>query len=118
MTIESKHVGTVGGFEIDARIVEDEHTSADDYDCYTEDQIAAYRRGDWGFVGTIVTASKAGIELGFDSLWASEHGFIPGVEGFVSPLDGEGDEFVNGYGPQMIREAVEQAEAKLAELTA
>jgi len=33
--IDSKHVGTIDGFDINAVLVPDTDTSTDDYDCYT-----------------------------------------------------------------------------------
>lgn len=117
-TIESRFVGTIDGFDISARLVPDVDATVADYDCYDEAAVAAWRRGDWSYVGTIVTASKAGITLGADSIWASEYGYMPDVEGRINPLDGEGDEFVNGYGPGLIAEAISVAKAKLAELAA
>lgn len=116
-TIETRSLGTVDGFDITARIVPDTDTSADDYDCYTEEQIAAWRRDEWSYVGTIVTASKAGLDLGESSLWASEYGHVgESGTGWISPLDGDGDSFVNGYGPDLIAEAIADAKAVLTEL--
>jgi hypothetical protein len=112
-TIDSKHVGTVDGFEINARIVPDTDARPDDCDCYDAEDLAAWQRDDWSYVGTIVTASREGIELGESSLWGSEYGSLPTVDHFVNPLDGTGDEFVNGYGPQLIAEAIEEAKSVL-----
>jgi hypothetical protein len=121
--IDSKHVGTIDGFDINAVLVPDTDTSTDNYDCYTPKQVAAFNRHEWSFVGTIVTASKAGI-LGCASLWGSEHGFYVVTDEddneirteWVSPLDGDGDDFINGYGPGLIDEAIAIAQAKLKEL--
>jgi hypothetical protein len=115
-TIETRRIGTVDGFDIDAVLTFDEDTRPFDFDCYDEETIAAWRADEWHYVGTIVTASRAGIELGSASLWSSEYGSLPGVHGWVSPLDGDGDEFVNGYGPDLIAEAIAEAQTTLAEL--
>lgn len=121
-TIASKYVGKVGGFDISARLVPDEETRTDDFDCYTSADRQAWIDGSWQFVGIIITASKAGIVLGEASMWANEYGDLgyddDGNAPSANPLDGDGDEFVNGYGPQMIAEAIAQAKAKLAELQA
>ena len=114
-TIDGKLVGVIDGFDIEAKLVPDVDTSPGEFDCYSDGDIAAWKRGDWSYVGTIVTASRVGVELGSSSLWGSEYGSRPGA-GWVSPLDGEGDEFINGYGPQLIREAIGEATAKLEEL--
>lgn len=114
--IDSRHVGTVEGFEIDAKLVHDCDTTPDEFDCYSDEQIAAWQADHWMFVGTIITASKAGLELGTSSLWGSEYGDMPGIEEFVNPLRGNGEEFVNGYGPDLIAEAITEARAMLKEL--
>jgi hypothetical protein len=113
--IDQKYVGEIDGFEIGAYLVEDE----EGYYYGEEDDAkrVAAENGDWFYVGTVVTASKNDIVLGQSSLWGSEYGWLPGVEGHVNPLDGEGEDFVNGYGPDLISEAIEEAKAKLADLT-
>lgn len=64
-----------------------------------------YLRGwcddDWHYVGVIVTASRAGVELGSASLW--------GIEG--------GDEdYVVEVGAELVTEAINAAQTKLAQL--
>ena len=114
--IATKDLGTIDGFDIRAHIEPDEDGGASMHTDPTREELDAYRDGDWRFVGTVITASRGGVVLGSDSLWGSEYGSLPGVPGFVSPLDGEGTAFVNGYGPQMIAEAIAEAKAKLAEI--
>lgn len=114
--IDSKTVGVVDGFDITAGLVHDSDTTVDDFDCYDEKAIAAYYRDEWHYVGIIITASKAGVVLGESSLWGSEYGILPDVDGWVSPLDGDGENFVNGYGPELIAEAIAEAQAKIKEL--
>jgi hypothetical protein len=46
----------------------------------------AYERGDWQYVGVVVTASRDGVDCGSDSIYGSQYGSIPGVDGFVNPL--------------------------------
>lgn len=115
MNIDQRSLGTVDGFDIVAYLVPDTDSAPTDFDCYSPEQIQAWREDEWQYVGTIVTASRAGIELGSASLWGSEYGFLPTV-GYVSPLVGDGDKFVSGYGPGLISEAIAEAQAKLAEL--
>lgn len=117
--IASKKLGSVDGFDLEARIVPDTDTTVGDYDCYTKKQIAAWRNDEWSYVGTIVVASKAGVELGEAALWGSEYGRV-GVagNGWISPLDGEGESFVNGYGPSLIAEALDAARETLAKIIA
>jgi hypothetical protein len=116
MSIDSKDLGTIDGFDLAATLEPDHDSTPYDAECYDAQDIEAWRAGDWSYVGTVVTASKAGIELGSASLWGSESGYLCGRE--VSPLDGDGDAFVNGYGPQLICEAIEEAQRKLGELRA
>ena len=132
--VNSRTVGTVDGFDITAHTVPDNETSIYDYtdgangpfdedttDPLEQAVIAAFWRGDWNYVGTVVTASRCGIELGSASIWGQECGTYPtapdGNGPFVDPLDGTIDTFANGYGPDLIAEAIDNAKAKLAEFT-
>lgn len=116
MNIDQKHLGTVDGFDIDAYIVPDSDSDPSDADCYSADDIAAYRAGRWSYVGTTVTASRAGIVLGSAHLGGSEYGDLPGIDHWVSPLNGDGDDVINGYGPQMIAEAIAEATAAIIKI--
>jgi hypothetical protein len=114
--IDSKDLGTQGGFDLRAILVPDTDTSPRDYgDMYEGEITAAWERDEWSYVGTVVIASRDGIDLGSDAIWGQEYGLWPG-SGFVSPFDGEGDKLANGYGPQLIGEAIAFAQAKLEEL--
>ena len=114
-TIDSKHVGTIEGFDIDAHIVPDpDSDNIENDEGYDEATREAWLNDRWHFVGTIITASINGHELGSASLWGSAYGDMPGIEAWVSPLDGECDQFVNGYGPDLIAEAIAEARATLA----
>lgn len=118
-TLDTKKLPAIDGFDISARIVPDTDSSPLDVDCYSAEDIAAWREDQWSYVGTIVTASRHGIELGSASLWGSEYGSSPGWGNrSISPLDGEGEEFINGYGPGLIAEAVAEAKATVEKLTA
>jgi len=89
--IETRDLGTIEGFDIKATLVPDDDA---------EDSESPY--------GVIVTASKQGINLGSDSLWMTD------AQGF----DDDGEDFMHGYGPDMIAAAIDAAQAKLGELTA
>lgn len=116
--IDSRKVGVVEGFDIEAHLEPDIEWSVLENVEDDEQLRAAWLRDEWSFVSTVVTASRAGVPLGSSSLGGSQYGAIPGVSGWVSPLDGEGDQFINGYGPQMIDEAVTAAKQKLIEIGA
>lgn len=113
--LEAIHLDSVDGFDIRAELYIDIDTQPDDFDCYDHDQAVAWRNDDWMFVGTVITASHAGVDLASASMWGSEYGEFNGKT--VSPLDGAGtDDFAYGYGPDLIAEAVAEAKAKIAEL--
>lgn len=67
-------------------------------------RLVDYYQGGWSLVGIQVTASKAGIELGSDSLW--------GIESDSS------EDFFHETAAELVVEAIEQAKAKLKELVA
>lgn len=115
--IDATTLGTIDGFDISAHIVPDLDATVSDSDCYNATQREAWRNDAWHFVGIIVTASRADVDLGSASLWGCEYGLLPGVEGWVSPLDNQGsDAFANGYGPQLIAEAIAEARATLEKI--
>lgn len=62
--IDSIELGTVDGFDIRAITVPDHD--------YAADANNATDSARWDWVGIIVTASRAGIDLGSDSLWGVE----------------------------------------------
>lgn len=95
--IDSIDLGTVDGFDIRADMFPDTT-------CY-----------DWHYVGIIVTASRAGVDLGSDSIWGMQYGKLTPDSPFVDPLTGIGP-FANGYGPDLIDNAVADARLKLTEL--
>ncbi len=102
------------GFEVTAVLVPDTDSHADE-DCSMDaDTVAAYERGDWHYVGVIVTASRAGLDLGSDSIWGSQYGSIPGVDGFINPLT----DTDYPYRADLIDNAVADARMALAELAA
>jgi hypothetical protein len=67
------------GFDFRATVHADDDTSPTDYDCYSAEQIAAWRADEWRFVGVEVTASAAGVELGDASLWGVDCNFPGGT---------------------------------------
>jgi hypothetical protein len=64
---------TLDGYSIDFTLHRDYHTSPDDFDCYTNEQIAAWQNDEWFFAGIAATASYKGVYIGeVDSLWGVE----------------------------------------------
>jgi hypothetical protein len=110
--IETMSWGTVDGFDITARAVPDNDFGADAVVGFGLDVGAAYAAGEFCYVGVIVTASRAGVALGSDSIWGSEYGTIPGV-GVVNPLS-DSDYM---YRADLIDNAVADARMRLTEIT-
>ena len=123
--IDSISLGTIDGFDIRAEIVPDAQQLEPEGD-YTPEQIDWFNDGDWQYVGLIVTASRAGVELGSDSLWNVECGTMPLDNGetdpckrlvFIDPLrDSNGT--LAAYRADMIDNAIADANLKLSELSA
>jgi len=69
---------TVDGTDYTATIHHDTESNPHDSDCYTPEQIEAWKRDDWGFVGVAITATRGGVLLGsFASLWGIESDSSP-----------------------------------------
>jgi hypothetical protein len=114
--IDSIELGTIEGFDIRADIVQDD-TALDtplDVAEYQPDTVEAWLNEEWMFVGIIVTASRAGTDLGSDSIWMVERGDIPGI-GDVDPLRDK-DGSLDCYRADMIDNAIADARLKLTEL--
>ena len=118
----TRNLGNIQGFDISAHIEPDEASSITDWaynlpgdeSPYTQADIDAYHRGDWGYVGIVITASKAGAQLAEVSLWGCECGTMS--NGYISPIDGDGELFANGYGPQLIDDVIDGAKIVLRTL--
>lgn len=93
------------GFTLRAHLEHDGDTKPTDFDCYSADDTAAWDRDEWQYVGVIVTASKAGVDLGDASLWGVDMNF-PGSD----------NSYLATVAEELQGEAIEAARAKLAEL--
>lgn len=116
-TIDSIDLGTREGFDIRADIVPDNTYYAEPDGDYTPEQVAAFKNGDWHYVGIIVTASRGDVALGSDSLWAVEKGMMPldsEISEYIDPLRDE--HAASDYFPDMIDNAVAEARLNLTEL--
>ena len=67
----------VGPWTVRLDVRHDEDTTPADSDCYTPKQVAAWHRDEWEFVGIVAKAYLEGVELGSDSLWGIERGYLP-----------------------------------------
>lgn len=108
--IESKSLGEVAGFEIEAGWIYDD-VGPDFYgdEVYDDQTIEAYENNEWHFVVLIVEARFNGHVMGTAYLGGVEVGFFPGV---AEPLD----HLTNSdYLDDMIAEAVNSARTELQE---
>jgi hypothetical protein len=100
----------VDGFTVTARIVHDESTCPDDFDCYDDAIVAAWRNDEWFFCGVCVQVSRAGIDLTGPygaALWGVEANF-PGSD----------NAYLTGIATDLISEAIADARAAMARLVA
>ena len=69
------------GFDLIATVYTDIDPRPEDSDCYTPEQIKAWRAGEWFFCGIVVSVDRAGITLSDKSasLWGIEANF-PGTD--------------------------------------
>ena len=93
--IDSIDLGTIDGFDIRADMVPDTDPA---------------NASDLEFVAIIVTASRADIDLGSDSIWGVVHNI-------TDPLRGSGGTF-RAYRKDLIANAIADANLKLTELEA
>lgn len=115
--ITHKDIGVIRGFQIRVYLEYDHDSRPEHSECYSPEDIKAWDRNEWFYAGAVVEASLLGIVLGTASLGGMEYGESPGWEGEdLNPLDGDGEQFVNGYGPDLINEAIAQAELTMGRL--
>jgi len=115
--IATRFIGTIDGWEVTAGMYYDTASKPYDADCYSPEDIEAWRKDKWHYVGIVVTASLDGWEAGDDSIWGMEYG--DWADGrFLDPLnDGDAKSFANGYGGDLISTAIANAEKAAKEMT-
>ena len=98
-----------GPFTITARIVDDTDTRPDWFDCYTPEQIAAWERGDWYFVGLVLSVSIDGYTLDDHaaSLWGIDCNHPGGDNAYIQEIAND-----------LLPEALTQAKKRRAEILA
>lgn len=104
-------VADVDGFTVTARIVYDESTRPDDFDCYDPHIIDAWRNDDWFFCGVCLQVSRAGVDLTGPyaaALWGVEANFPCGDNPY----------YLTEIAVDLIPEAVAEARAAMARLVA
>ena len=98
-----------GRYTVTARIVDDTDTRPDWFDCYTPEQIAAWKRGEWGYFGLILSVSIDGYTLDDHaaSLW-----------GIDCNHPGGDNEYIREIANDLLPEALAQAKKRRAEILA
>ena len=69
----------IDGTTFTAYTEHDPDTAPDDFECYSPEEIDAWKRDDWSFVGVIIYATRGGVLLGDNlaSLWGIESNSSP-----------------------------------------
>ena len=114
--IDTRDLGFQSGFDLRAYLVPDVEVDPMSNGDYSEEDIDAWRRGDWHYVHVVLTASRDGVELGSASLAGCEYGWFPNSKKLVTPLDGNGPAFANGYGPTLVDEAIANARETISHI--
>lgn len=118
--IETRKLPDRDGFQLTAVLVPDYTSTPDGADCYSPEDIEAWRCGNWQYVGVVVTALLKGVALGEASLWGVEDGYSPGFKSETHP-DGVVCAFGHTLGAgendyDLPGDAIAEAREKLAEL--
>lgn len=97
-----------GPFTIRATIKQDDSTRPTDFDCYAPEHIAAWERGEWSYVGVVLSVH-------LDDLTLDEH--ATSLWGIDCNLDGE-NTYLADVANDLLPEAIERAEHLRATLAA
>ena len=79
----------VDGFTVTASIVHDESTRPDDFDCYADHIVQAWRDDEWFYVGICLQVSRAGVDLTGPygaALWGLEANFPGSDNAYLSEI--------------------------------
>lgn len=105
--IEERYISNAQG-DWRIRLVPDPEARPFDADCYSAEDIEAWRKDEWSYVGVIVTDNKTGADA---SLWAVEYGLMP--ETTIGM-----DQIIENYFDDLRAEVVRSLNERAAELTA
>ena len=77
-----------GPYTITARIVPDDDMRPTDFDCYGSDEMKAWERGEWSFVGIVLSVYVDGFRLDSHaaSLWAIDCNFPGGDNAYLQEI--------------------------------
>lgn len=71
----------VGELYLSALVQPDEDAHPDWYDCYSPEDIEAWKAGDWRFIGLSAVVEYRGARLVSNGIWSVECGLNPDREG-------------------------------------
>lgn len=100
------------GFTVRIDVVPDSDATPFDADCYSAEDIDAWRNDEWFYVGYVYTAYCEGIELGSASIWGSEWDF-PGTDSSIDAWITE-----DYYHPDLLNECTTEARDAIDRLAA
>ena len=106
-TIEERYISNAQG-DWRIRLVPDSDAKPFDADCYSAEDIEAWRKDEWSYVGVIVTDSKTGADA---FLWAVEYGLMPEATIGINQI-------IEEYFDDLRAEVLAQLAERAAELTA
>ena len=91
------------GYKIKATLHDDTCTHVNDYECYSQEEIQAWKNDEWFYVGVVLSVSCNGIEIDDHaaSLWGIDCNFPCGTNAYLSECALE-----------MQEEAIDQAKIK------
>jgi hypothetical protein len=82
-TIAERYIAGSDGIAWRVELVRDPGVTPDEYNCYSPEDIAAWRAGEWQYVGVIVTSVPSLVDGAGEvnaSVWAVEYGSLRDVE--------------------------------------
>ena len=100
----------IDGFTVTARIVHDESTRPEDFDCYDDTNVAAWRDDEWFYCGVCIQVSRGGVDLTGPygaALWGVEANF-----------PGSNNAYLTDIATDLIPEAIADARAAMARIVA
>lgn len=74
------------GYKIKATLHDDTDTHVRDYDCYSKEDVQAWKNNEWFYVGVVLSVSYNGVDLGVHlaSLWGIDCNFPGGTNAHLS----------------------------------
>ena len=96
------------GFTVRIKVVYDTDVTPHEFECYSPEQIEAWREDQWFYVGYVYTASRNGVELGESSIWGSEWFDDSSIDAWIEE---------DYYHPGLMQECITEARQVLKALT-